>query len=184
MSHDLRTPLAIITAAASSARDGAVPPAARQELLATIGDEARRLERMLGNLLQLTRLETGGVPEREWVPIDELIGGALTRVERIVGERAVKVEAPVDVAVPVDPVLFEQALVNLLENAVRHGAPPITIRASRTGGRVTIEVCDRGPGIAAGDEDHVFEKFYRASRAPGAGLGLAVVRAIVKAHGG
>ena len=184
VSHDLRTPLAIITAAASSARDGAVPPAARQELLATIGDEARRLERMLGNLLQLTRLETGGVPEREWVPIDELIGGALTRVERIVGERAVKVEAPVDVAVPVDPVLFEQALVNLLENAVRHGAPPITIRASRTGGRVTIEVCDRGPGIAAGDEDHVFEKFYRASRAPGAGLGLAVVRAIVKAHGG
>jgi K+-sensing histidine kinase KdpD len=184
VSHDLRTPLSVITAAASSARDSAVPAAARQELLATIVDEARRLERMLGNLLQLTRMETGVVPAREWVPIDELIGGALTRVERLVGDRAVKIEAPADVAVPVDPVLFEQAMINLIENAVRHGAPPITIRASRAGEKVTIEVCDRGPGLRAGDEERVFEKFFRASQAPGAGLGLAVVRAIVRAHGG
>jgi two-component system sensor histidine kinase KdpD len=184
VSHDLRTPLAVITAAASSARDSAVPAAVRQELLSTIADEARRLERMLGNLLQLTRMETGLTPAREWVPIDELIGGALTRLERIVGDRAVRVDAPVDVAVPVDPVLFEQALINLIENAVRHGAPPITIKASRIGDKVTIEVSDRGPGIAAGDEERVFEKFYRASPAPGAGLGLAVVRGIVRAHGG
>lgn len=184
VSHDLRTPLAVITAAATSARDPAVPAAARQELLATIVDEARRLERMLANLLQLTRMETGLVPAREWVPVDELIGGALTRLERLVADRAVVVNAPVDVAVPVDPVLFEQALINLIENSVRHGAPPITITAARVGEKVTIEVCDRGPGLAAGDEERVFEKFYRTSPAPGAGLGLAVVRAIVRAHGG
>jgi K+-sensing histidine kinase KdpD len=184
VSHDLRTPLTVITAAASSARDPAVPAAARQELLAAIVDEARRLERMLANLLQLTRMETGLTPSREWVPVDELIGGALTRVERLVADRAVQVDAPVDVAVPVDPVLFEQALINLIENAVRHGAPPITITASRVGDKVTIAVGDHGPGIPAGDHERVFEKFYRASPAPGAGLGLAVVRAIVRAHGG
>ena len=184
VSHDLRTPLAVITAAATSARDSAVPMAARQELLATVVDEARRLERMLGNLLHMTRLETGLAPAREWVPIDELVGGALTRVERLIGDRAVRVEAPADLAVPVDPVLFEQALINLLENAVRHGAPPIHITARRAGDRVVIEVRDHGPGLAAGDEERVFEKFVRASSAPGAGLGLAVVRAIVRAHGG
>ncbi len=184
VSHDLRTPLAVITGAATSARDSAVPFAARQELLATVVDEARRLERMLGNLLHLTRMETGLAPVREWVPIDELVGGALTRVERMVGDRVVEVDVPPEIAVPVDPVLLEQALINLIENAIRNGAPPISIAAARIGDRVVIEVRDRGPGIKAGDEERVFEKFFRASAAPGAGLGLAVVRAIVRAHGG
>jgi two-component system sensor histidine kinase KdpD len=186
VSHDLRAPLAVITAAATSAGDPAVPAAARAELLESIGVEARRLERMLANLLQLTRLETGMVPHREWIPLEELVGGALTRLEGWLGERAV---AGVDVdvgelAVPVDPVLFELALVNLIENAVKHGAPPITIAARRAGPRIAIDVLDRGPGVAAADEERVFEKFVRAGAAPGAGLGLAVVRAIVTAHGG
>ena len=183
VSHDLRTPLAVITAAASSAADPAVPVAARAELLESVVTEARRLERMLANLLQLTRVETGVVPGREWIPLDELVGGALTRMEAWLGDRAVEV-AVGDLAVPVDPVLFELVLVNLIENAVKHGAPPITVAARLVDGRIEIEILDRGPGVPAGAEDRVFDKFFRASTAPGAGLGLAVVRAIVTAHGG
>ena len=183
VSHDLRTPLAVITAAATSAADPAVPAAVRAELLDSIGVEARRLERMLGNLLQLTRLETGMVPHREWIPVDELVGGALTRLEGWLGDRAVSVNVG-ELAVPVDPVLFELALINLIENAAKHGAPPITIAARRTGDRVAIDIMDRGPGVQPGDEERVFEKFFHAGTAPGAGLGLAVVRAIVTAHGG
>jgi two-component system sensor histidine kinase KdpD len=183
VSHDLRTPLAVITAAATSAGDPAVPAAARAELLESIGVEARRLERMLANLLQLTRLETGMVPHREWIPVEELVGSALTRLESWLGERAVDVDVG-ELAVPVDPVLFELALINLIENAAKHGAPPITIAARRTGDRIAIDVLDRGPGVRVGDEERVFDKFFRHGAAPGAGLGLAVVRAIVTAHGG
>ncbi len=183
VSHDLRTPLSVITAAATSAADPAVPSDARGELLESIVSEARRLERMLANLLQLTRLETGTVVHREWIPLDELVGGALTRLEAALGDREVEVVVG-DLEVAVDPVLFEVALINLIENAVKHGAPPILVAAHRHGDRTELEVSDRGAGIAAGDEERVFDKFYRASAAPGAGLGLAVVRAIVVAHGG
>ncbi len=183
VSHDLRTPLAVITAAATSAGDPAVPPAIRAELLDSIVSEARRLERMLANLLQLTRVETGLVPHREWIPLDELVGGALTRMEAWLGACPVEVEVG-DLAVPVDPVLFELVLVNLIENAVKHGAPPITIAARRLDRQIEIEILDRGPGVPAEATDRVFDKFYRAGTAPGAGLGLAVVRAIVIAHGG
>ena len=183
VSHDLRTPLAVITAAATSARDPAVPAAARGELLGSIESEARRLERMLANLLQLTRVETGLVPHREWIPLDELVGGALTRMEQWLGDRAVEVDVG-DLAAPVDPVLFELVLINLIENAVKHGAPPLTLAARREGEGITLEVLDRGPGVPVGSEERVFEKFVRAGAAPGAGLGLAVVRAIVTAHGG
>lgn len=84
----------------------------------------------------------------------------------------------------IEPVLFEQVLINLIENATKHAAPPFAIRARRRGEDVEIEVADRGPGVPAGDTAHLFDKFVRASAAPGAGLGLAVVRAIVQAHGG
>lgn len=183
VSHDLRTPLAVITAAATSAADPAVPIAARAELLESIVSEARRLERMLANLLQLTRLATGTVPHREWIPLDELVGGALTRLEQALGDRALEV-AVGELEVAVDPVLFEVALVNLIENAIKHGAPPITIAARRTAAGTELEIVDRGPGFPAEAAERLFEKFYRASAAPGAGLGLAVVRAIVLAHGG
>ena len=183
VSHDLRTPLAVITGAATSAADPAVAAPARAELLESIVGEARRLERMLANLLQLTRVETGIVPTREWVPLDELIGAALTRLEPLLGERAVAV-AVGDVEVHVDPVLFELALVNLIENAIKHGAPPIEIGATGADGKVTITVRDHGAGVAPGDRERVFDKFFRASAAPGAVLGLAVVRAIAVAHGG
>jgi two-component system sensor histidine kinase KdpD len=91
---------------------------------------------------------------------------------------------PPELLLEIDPVLFEQVLINLIENATKHGAPPFSIRARRRGEAVEIEVADRGPGLPGGDPARLFDKFVRASAAPGAGLGLAVVRAIVQAHGG
>lgn len=187
VSHDLRTPLAVITGAATTLRDdsGRLTPAARDELLSSIVDDAQRLERILGNLLQLTRLESGIVPTREWIPLEELVGGALTRLEEAIGNRAIELDVPAELMVPVDPVLFEQVLINLLENALKHGAPPIELRARHVGSRIELEVRDHGPGIpAAAGVSTLFDKFVRASTAPGAGLGLAVVRALVEAHGG
>jgi len=186
VSHDLRTPLAVVTGAATTLRDGAasISSATRDELLDTIVDEAQRLERVLANLLGITRVETGLVPAREWVPVEELVGAALTRLESALGDRTVQLDVPADVAVPVDPVLFEQALLNLIENAIHHGAPPIEITSRRRGDTVEIEIADRGPGLPPGSEQQVFEKFFRASAAPGVGLGLAVVRGLVEAHGG
>jgi two-component system, OmpR family, sensor histidine kinase KdpD len=186
VSHDLRTPLAVITGAATSLRDDGdrLAPTERADLLDTLVEEARRLERVVANLLSMTRVETGIEPSREWVPVEEVVGAALSRVEQLLGAREVRIEVPSELLVHVDPVLFAQVLINLLENAVKHGAPPIEITARRRDDGVEIEIVDHGPGIAAGDEDRVFEKFYRASAAPGVGLGLAVVRGIVSAHGG
>lgn len=185
VSHDLRTPLAVITGAATSLRDDGdkLPPETRAELLDSIVDDARRLERVLANLLQLTRVETGLQPAREWVPADELVGAALTRLEDAIGDRPVDVDVQSDLLLWIDPVLFEQVLINLVENALKHGAPPFAVSVARVHDRVVLEVADRGPGLPAASE-RLFEKFVRASDAPGVGLGLAVVRAIVVAHGG
>ena len=186
VSHDLRTPLAVITGAATSLREQGkeLSEAARDELITSIVDDAKRLERVLSNLLQLTRVETGLEPAREWVPADEIVGAALTRTEDIRKRAMVETAVPADLQLRIDPVLFEQALINLLENAVKHGGPPYTVRAQRRGDVVEIEVGDRGRGLPDGDASRLFEKFVRGSAAPGAGLGLAVVRAIVVAHGG
>jgi two-component system sensor histidine kinase KdpD len=186
VSHDLRTPLAVITGAATTLRDDGdrLTPVARGELLSSIVDDAQRLERVLANLLQLTRVETGLEPVREWVPAEEVVGAALTRLESVLRDRAVETAIPPDLLLRIDPVLFEQLLINLVENALKHGAPPITIRAERRGSAVELEVADRGPGLPPGGTARLFEKFVRASAAPGAGLGLAVVRAIAQAHGG
>ena len=186
VSHDLRTPLAVITGAATTLRDDAarLTPVARDELLSSIIDDARRLERVLGNLLQLTRVEAGLVPAREPIPVEEIVGAALTRLEDAIGEREVKLAVPSDLIVSVDPVLFEQVLINLIDNALKHGAPPLELSASRAGDTIDLVVRDHGAGIPDGDSERLFDKFVRASSAPGAGLGLAVVRAIVEAHGG
>ncbi len=188
VSHDLRTPLAVITGAATSLRDdiGRADPDARAELLETIVQEARRLERVLQNLLNITRVETGLQPTREWVPVEELCGAALDRLADVLGSRAVTVEIAADLLVAVDPVLFEQVLINLVENAIKHGAPPLHIAARHVADHVELTVRDHGAGPPPGCETRVFDKFFRApgSRAPGVGLGLAVCRGIVEAHGG
>lgn len=191
VSHDLRTPLAAITGAATTLRDEAALDAeTRRELLDAVVEQAERLERLVANLLDMTRLQSGAVtPRREWVPAVEVVGGALTRLERQLSDRAVTAAIPDELPLlSVDPVLLEQLLVNVLDNAVKYTLreSPIELSARREGDAVVVEVADRGPGIPAGDEELIFERFRRGPRheVPGAGLGLAIARAIAVAHGG
>ena len=192
VSHDLRTPLAAITGATSMLREqiDTIDAGTRDELLQTAADEAERLNRLVGNLLDMTRLEAGAVQvQKEWQPLEEVIGAALARLDTQLRDRPVGIDMPDDMLlVPLDSVLFEQVLINLLENAIKYAPPasPIDIRAAANGDSVTLDVADRGPGIPPGDEQRIFEKFYRAagSGASGAGLGLAICWGIVAAHGG
>ncbi|NVB84390.1 MAG: DUF4118 domain-containing protein [Kofleriaceae bacterium] len=185
VSHDLRTPLAVITGMATSLRDDAV--GAQREPLDTIVGEAQRLSRILTNLLSITKVETGAEPRREWVPLEELVGSALGRLEPELADHPVTV-AVTDELAHVDPILFEQLLINLVENAAKHtpSGCAIEVRAAREGKTAIVEVLDRGPGLPPGPADQVFEKFFRASgkRDGGVGLGLAVCRAVALAHGG
>jgi two-component system, OmpR family, sensor histidine kinase KdpD len=148
------------------------------------------MERLVANLLDMTRLDSGGIElKRDWVPLEEIIGSALTRLEARLGDRKVKVSVPPEVPlVFVDPVLFEQVFVNLLENAEKYTTrdSPIDIRAYRDEEAIVIEVRDRGPGLPEGAEARVFEKFYRGPHtgASGVGLGLPICKGIVEAHGG
>ncbi len=193
VSHDLRTPLAAITGAASSLREtgAGLPEATRRELVDEIFEQSERLNRLIGNLLDMTRLESGALRVRkEWHSLEEVIGAALVRLEAALGDRPVRVRVPEDLPLaPLDDVLFEQVVWNLVENAHKQ-APPgteIEIAASIRGGALVVEVADRGPGLAPGEERRVFEKFYRGRHAgtrPGFGLGLAICRGIVEAHGG
>ncbi|CAN5632442.1 sensor histidine kinase KdpD [soil metagenome] len=193
ISHDLRTPLGVITGATSTLLqdEATIEPAARRELLETAHEEAERLNRLVRNLLDMTRLESGAIrPKKEWHPLDEIVGVALHRLEpRLVG-RVVDVKLPADLPpIPLDDVLIEQVFINLLENALKYTptGSPIAIRAVAKAGAVEVEVADRGPGVPPHERAHVFEKFYRLSRegsTGGAGLGLAICRGVIEAHGG
>jgi two-component system sensor histidine kinase KdpD len=190
VSHDLRTPLASITGAATTLRDQAVDEETRRELVSAICEEAERMERLVGNLLDMTRLSSGAVVlRREWIPVEEIVGASLARTERALARHRVRTEVPATAAmVLVDPLLLEQLLVNLLENAARHTPPgtEVLVRADAGPGGLELEVADGGPGFAPGEEDRVFERFHRGGRAAGqgAGLGLAIARAIAAVHGG
>ena len=193
VSHDLRTPLSVITGAASSLlADGApLPAAVRRELAETIAEEAQRLNRLVGNLLDMTRLESGAMPvRREWHSLEEVVGSALGRLESRLQGREVTVRlAPGLPLVQLDDVLIEQALYNLVENALKYTPPgsPIEMGAALGDGALRIEVADRGPGLPPGQEESVFEKFYRGRREgdpSGVGLGLSICRGIIEAHGG
>jgi two-component system sensor histidine kinase KdpD len=192
VSHDLRTPLAAITGAATSLleEEAVVGEVERRELTQTIYEEGERLDRLVGNLLDMTRLESGRLRlRREWHSAEELVGGALARMERALARHHVVTNVPADLPlVPVDALLVERVLVNLLDNAVKYTPAGATIwlSASAGGGALEIEVADDGPGLPPGQEEKVFEKFFRASSSQrrGFGLGLAICRAIVAAHGG
>jgi two-component system sensor histidine kinase KdpD len=192
MSHDLRTPLASITGAASTLRsqNDRLPLETKQELLESISDEAERLSRLVGNLLDMTRLESGGVElRRDLYPLEEIVGTVLQRMEPQLEGRAVTTELAENLPmVFVDDVLLGQVLWNLLENAAKYTPPgaPLELAAFESGGAILIEVRDRGPGIAPGEEERIFEKFYRgkSDNVRGAGLGLPICRAIVQAHRG
>lgn len=194
VSHDLRTPLAAITGAASSliAQRQQMSQETQLELLESIAQEADRLSRLVGNLLEMTRLDSGAVEvRREWHPLEEIVGAALTRLDRILDGRAVVAGIPENLPlVSVDDVLLEQVFLNVLENAVKYTPPgsPLGIVARAHNQGVVIEFTDSGAGFAPGDETRVWEKFYRGRGRTdgirGAGLGLAICRAIVTAHGG
>jgi len=191
VSHDLRTPLASITGTATSllTRGEHFDAATRLGLLESIAEEATRLGRLVNNLLEMTKLDAGAEVKREWHPLEEIVGAALTRLEPILVGREVTTSLPLDLPMlSVDDVLLEQVLINLLENAVKYtpAGTPIEIAALRAGEEVTVEVRDRGPGLPPGQENRIFEKFFRGSEQSGrgAGLGLAICRAIVNGHGG
>ena len=192
ISHDLRTPLASITGASSTLRSQGdkLRREVRLELLDSISDEAERLSRLVTNVLDMTRFEAGVVElRRDLYPLEEIVGAALQRLERQVQGRPLLVSIP-DGLPPIfaDDVLIGQVVVNLVENALKYTPveTPLEIAAEPAGDAVTLEVRDRGPGLAAGDEERIFEKFYRAGSrgARGAGLGLAICRAILEVHGG
>jgi two-component system sensor histidine kinase KdpD len=191
VSHDLRTPLAAITGSASTMLESGsqLPTAVQRELLQTIREEAERLNRLVQNLLEMTRLEAGVEVRKEWRALEEVVGAALSRLELTLRDRPVRTEVAKDLPlVAMDDTLIEQVLINLLENAAKHTPPgtEIDVRAWAENGHAVVEVGDRGPGLAPGEEDRIFEKFYRGARpqARGAGLGLAICRAIIEAHGG
>ena len=193
VSHDLRTPLASITGAASTLLESEerLDAGTRRDLLEALHEEADRLNRLVQNLLEMTRLESGALQLRtEWHSIEEVVGAALGRFGKALARRAVTVRVPADLPlVPMDDVLIEQVLINLVDNAIKYTPPesPIEVSAEDTGAAVLIEFADRGPGLPPGEERHIFEKFHRAEVTPpvrGAGLGLAICRGIVQAHGG
>jgi two-component system sensor histidine kinase KdpD len=193
VSHDLRTPLASVRGAAEVLLEPGQGPTdpAQREMLETIRDEARRLTRLVNDLLDLTRLESETFRVRkEWCPVEEIVGSALGRMEEAVKGRDVRVDLPGDLLmVPVDIVLVEQVLMNLLDNATRYSpaGSPVEIRARAAPGAVFVEVLDRGPGIPPGLERRIFEPFFRAgggAGAEGTGLGLAVCEAVMRVHGG
>ncbi len=193
VSHDLRTPLSAITGAASTLmeQDAELNAAARRELAEAIAEEAEHMSRLVANLLEMTRLESGAAKvTKELCPIEEVVGAALARLEKQLSRHRVTAQLPADLpAVPLDVLLMEQVFINLLENAAKYTPPDseIAISADADDRGVTVEVADRGPGIRPGDEKRVFEKFYRGKlpgSAPGVGLGLTICRAVIEAHGG
>lgn len=192
VSHDLRTPLASITGAATSLlhQGDRFPPGTRHELLQSIAEEADRLSRLVTNLLEMTRLDSGAVViRRDWHSLEEIVGATLHRLSGSLAGHPVTTHLPPDLPlIWVDDVLIGQVFTNLLENAIKYTPPgaAIEIRALTAGQRVQVTVRDDGPGFQDRDVDRVFEKFYRGQTqgTRGVGLGLAISQAIVAAHGG
>lgn len=193
VSHDLKTPLAAIAGASSSLLESAIlSEETRRQLLETVAEEADQLNRLLENLLQISKLEAGTAPpNRQWHVLEELVGTALHRTERQLVHHKVAVHLPPQLPLLfVDGLLLEQVFVNLLENAARFTpeGSEVAIRAAIDGTSLRLAISDEGPGIPPGMEDKIFDKFFRASPnadgGRGTGLGLAICRAIILAHAG
>jgi two-component system sensor histidine kinase KdpD len=193
VSHDLRTPLAAIAGSASSLLENRenMDKKTQDELLENIFGESERLNRLVNNLLEMTRLESGAIrAKKEKIHINEIIGSALGRLEKQIGSRTVEIRARQDLpAVPMDGLLIEQVLVNLLDNALKYTPDdsPVELSADREGAWMNIKVFDRGPGLTEDDLAHVFDKFYRGQAqrlAGGTGLGLSVCKGILDLHEG
>jgi two-component system sensor histidine kinase KdpD len=194
ISHDLRTPLAAIKAFATGLLEAGSTwdPATVRESLVAIDGEADRLNRMVGNVLDVSRLEAGALRvHRDWVSIREAIDEALYRLARVLHDHPTTVDVPPDLPpVFVDYALIHQVLVNLLENVAKHtpSGTRIAVTARRDGSEVHVSVSDAGPGILHSEREAVFQRFYRLEesegRRGGTGLGLAICKGFIEAHGG
>jgi two-component system sensor histidine kinase KdpD len=193
ISHDLRTPLVSITGALSSLMDDqlVLDESARRSLIETASEEADRLNRLVGNLLDMTRLESGAMHfKKEACDIQDLVGSTLEELGGRLGNRSIHIDIPLELPlIPLDFVLVERVLVNVIDNALKYSPAntPIEIKAHAAGAFLEIEVADRGTGIPLEDLNRVFDKFYRVQRPDnisGTGLGLSISKGIVQAHGG
>jgi len=189
VSHDLRTPLATIRAVTSDLRDGpAYDDATRDELLDLVGDEAERLDRLVANLLDLSRIEAGALqPNRQAVALDELVSDRVRRLSRLFRQVRIQVDLPADLPLlDADYTQLDQVITNLLENAARHSPPRSTVRigARHCPPMVEVWVADEGAGVAPFEQDRIFQPFRRGQDSASTGVGLAICRAIVEAHGG
>ena len=192
VSHDLRTPLTVIAGSASSLLEGetTLDAPTKAELTQTIYDEANRLDRLVHNLLEMSRLQSGQTKlNQEWHVLEEVVGCALAQLEPQLQHHPVAIQLPADLPmVRIDALLMERVFINLLENAIKYAPAqtPVTISGWISHQELLVEVADRGPGLIPGDEELVFEKFYQASSgsARGVGLGLTICRSIIEAHAG
>jgi two-component system, OmpR family, sensor histidine kinase KdpD len=195
VSHDLRTPLASIVASVTSLMEPGVQwdEETRRDFLQGIYEEAQRLNRLVGNLLDMSRIEGGALhPERDWYSIEEVVQAVADRLEPRLQDRPLSVNiAPGIPLLRLDFSQIDQVLTNLVENAIRYTPPgtPITISAEKTDDSVEVSVEDRGPGVPAEHLPHLFDKFYRVERSDrrspgGTGLGLAISKGMVEANGG
>ncbi|MBV9191518.1 MAG: sensor histidine kinase KdpD [Betaproteobacteria bacterium] len=193
ISHDLRTPLAVIAGASSSLaeRGERLTPEERKALAHSVYEQSRQMGELVGNVLEMTRLEAGAIAlNRDWHAIGEIVGAVLRRLEERLGSHPVEVDLPMKLPlVRVDAALIEQVLVNLLENAIKYTPADtrIALRADRREDSLVISVEDSGPGLPQGEPEQLFAKFHRGSTEGsigGVGLGLAICRAIVHLHGG
>lgn len=190
VTHDLRTPLSSITASVTSllADEAPFSPDDRRELLETIRHEADRLNRVVGNLLDLSRMRAGAlVPSKAPAAVDDIVEGVVARIQPLLRGHELVMSLPDEVPeVPLDVVQIDQALTNVLENAVRFSPPGtrITVAVQTPDEVVRVRVEDEGEGIASIDRERVFEPFVRGETSPGTGLGLAIARAIIEGHGG
>jgi two-component system, OmpR family, sensor histidine kinase KdpD len=187
VSHDLRSPLTAITAAAGGLASRTLDEEARSELISVIAAESERLTRLVENLLDLSRIQSGEVePRAELCTAEELIGAALDSLDAPPSA----LELALDPGLPqirADGAQVERALANVIDNSLRYGGDaPVTIRGQTVGKQLVIEVADRGPGIAASEQGRIFEPFYRGgkNRTGGSGLGLAIARGFAEANGG
>ena len=193
LSHDLRTPWSAIAGAATSLRalGDKMSPAERVELLGSIEEETARLSRFVANLLDMSRIEAGGLKvSRDLVDVADLVQGAVERSRKAFPDQTVRVSLASNLPfVRGDDKLLEQVLFNLLDNAHKYsGDGEVTVHARQEAGDVVLSVTDQGPGVKPGDLERIFEKFYRGGRAdgrtPGTGLGLSICRGLVEAMGG
>lgn len=189
ISHDFRTPLAAIVAATSSLQTQGerLGAAERQRLMDVILDETRYLSNLTENTLQLARLENSGELHLDWQSIEEIVGSVLARVRQRDQRRRIQSRVPSGLPlIKADPVLLAQLLENLLDNALKYSSGPIELAVDGSGGFLEVAVHDRGGGIGSGEEQEIWKPYRRGDQAGprGAGLGLAVCRAIANAHGG